>query len=264
MSTALSRKRLILDLAREQGRVAVDDLAARLAVSPQTIRKDLNDLCDTNHLVRTHGGALLRTGKANVGYEARRLIAADAKDRIAERTAGLIPDDSSLFVNIGTTTEAVARALAGRSDLLVITNNLNVATILREARGLDVVIVGGLLRHSDGGIVGEAALDMIGQFKVDIAIIGTSAIDEDGTLLDYDYREVRITQAILANARRRILVADSSKIARRAPVRIAHLSQLDVFVTDTLPDPEIRRLCREAGTEIHETCGRGEETSHAA
>lgn len=269
MSTAQSRKRLILDLARQSGRVTVEELAARLAVSPQTIRKDLNELCDSDHLLRTHGGAILRTGTANMGHEARRLIAAEAKERIAARTAALIPDDSALFINIGTTTEAVARALVSRRDLLVITNNLNVATILRAARGIEVVIVGGVLRHADGGIVGEAALDMIAQFKVDAAVIGASAIDADGSLLDYDYREVRVTQAILDNARRRILVADSSKIARRAPVRVAHLSQLDDFVTDTLPDSAIRRLCAEAGTAVHEVAaasGRpvpGEE-SHAA
>ncbi len=263
MSTALSRKQMITVLARETGRVTVDDLSERFAVSPQTIRKDLNDLCETGELVRTHGGALLRTGVANVGYEARRQIAAEAKDSIALTAAALIPDNSSLFINIGTTTEAVARALVDRTDLLVITNNLNVANILRAAPGLEVVILGGMLRSADGGIVGEAALDMIRQFKVDTAIIGTSAIDADGTLLDYDYREVRITQAIMANARRTVLVSDASKFDRRAPVRIAHLSQLDAFVTDAPVPPEIRVLCQEAGTAIHETDPSRERTDVA-
>ncbi|WP_413205568.1 DeoR/GlpR family DNA-binding transcription regulator [Rhodospirillum sp. A1_3_36] len=253
MSPTPPRKQLILSLAREHGRVMVEDLSARFSVSPQTIRKDLNELCENQDLTRTHGGALLRTGAANVGYEARRLVASEAKERIGLAAAELIPDNSSLFINLGTTTEAVARALVGRVDLLAITNNINVANTLQAAPAVEVVILGGVLRKSDGGIVGEAALDMINQFKVDTAVIGASAIDGDGSLLDYDYREVRITQAIMANARRTILVSDSSKFERRAPVRVAHLSQMDVFITDSVPSDAIRTLCREAGTVIHET-----------
>lgn len=243
---------MILDLVRQYGRVGVEELSAQFGVSPQTIRKDLNELCDDGTLVRVHGGAIIGNGVSNVGYEARRLIAHKAKERIGLCAAGLIRDNSSLFINIGTTTEAVAAALKDRNDLLVITNNLNVANILREAPGVDVIIVGGLLRRSDGGIVGEAALDMIRQFKLDYAVVGISAIDPDGTLLDYDYREVRISQAILSNARHSILVADGTKFTRRAPVRVAHLSEIQTFVTDAVTVPEIRALCASAGVDLHE------------
>jgi DeoR family glycerol-3-phosphate regulon repressor len=202
----------ILDIARQAGRVTVEDLAARFDVTPQTIRKDLNELCDKRLLARIHGGAILSSGVENVGYEARRMIASEEKEAIARAAAERIPDSASLFINIGTTTEAVARALLQHQGLMVITNNLNVASLMRAYPQLEVVLAGGVVRHTDGGIVGEAAVDFIRQFKVDFAVIGASAIDEDGALLDYDYREVRVAQAIISNARHVVLVCDSTKV----------------------------------------------------
>src|SRR5690606_5711544 len=121
------------------------------------------------------------------------------------------------------TTEQVAAALTSHRGLMVVTNNINVANILRKHPGIEVVIAGGVVRHADGGIVGEAAVEFINQFKVDYAVIGVSAIDEDGALLDYDYREVSVARAIIGNARHVILVADRMKLARTAPVRIGHI-----------------------------------------
>jgi DeoR family glycerol-3-phosphate regulon repressor len=233
----------IMALARQRGRVDVDELATHFAVTPQTIRKDLNELCDRRMLHRIHGGAVFGSGASNFDYHARRLLAADGKRRIGERAAALVPDHASIIVNIGTTTEQAALALRHHAGLMVVTNNINVANILREAPSAEVVITGGIVRHADGGVVGMAAIDMIRQFRVDYAIIGASAIDADGTLLDFDYREVRISQAIIEQARRIILVADATKFSRTAPVRIGHLSQVDIFVTDEPPAPAIAEIC---------------------
>ncbi|MEO1198483.1 MAG: DeoR/GlpR family DNA-binding transcription regulator [Pseudomonadota bacterium] len=234
----------ILDLARQRGRVEVDGLADHFGVTPQTIRKDLNDLCDRDLLQRVHGGAVYPSTITNYAYESRRVIAANEKQRIAERAADLIPDNSSIILNIGTTTEQVAMALKRHAGLMVITNNIHVAHILSDApNAIEVVVAGGLLRKSDGGIVGEATVDFMRQFRVDVAVIGASAIDADGTILDYDFREVRISREIIAHARQTMLVADVTKFDRSAPVRIANLADISTFVTDHAPPPDIVKLC---------------------
>ena len=246
----------IIELAREDGRVLVDGLARRFGVAPQTIRKDLNELCDRGLLTRTHGGALFPSGVENVEYEARRKIAATEKTAIGRAAADLIPDNASLFINIGTTTEAVGQALLDHHGLMVITNNINVANNLRIYPSIEVVIAGGVVRGSDGGVVGEAAVDFIKQFKVDFAVIGASAIDSDGGLLDFDFREVKVTQAIVSNARHIILVADSTKFERTAPVRIGHLSQIDTFITDRCSSAAIRQICTSSSVNLIETGAR--------
>ena len=246
------RQQQILEMARSAGRVTVDDLAARFEVTPQTIRKDLNELCDQRLLSRIHGGAVISSGVENVGYEARRFIAQEEKRAIGAAAAAIIPNNTSLFINIGTTTEEVARALLDHEGLLVITNNINVANILYRHPRIEVIIAGGPLRRTDGGIIGGAAVDFIRQFKVDHAVIGTSAIDEEGALLDFDYREVRVSQAIIGNARQVILVSDRLKFERSAPIRIGHISQIDVFVTDQIVSAPVADLCRTHGVRIVE------------
>jgi DeoR family transcriptional regulator, glycerol-3-phosphate regulon repressor len=253
--TASRRQVEIVDWLREKGRVTVEDLAVHFGVTPQTIRRDLNDLSDAQMVVRVHGGAMVASGVVNLAYEARKLIAGPHKKLIGEAAARLVPDHSSVFINIGTTTEEVARALGSHTGLLVITNNLNVAAELYRHATIEVFITGGTVRQAVGGIVGAHAESLIAQFRVDLAIIGTSALEADGTLLDFDIREVQAARAIIEHARKVVLVADSSKFARAAPVRVAHLSEIDIFVTDRLPSPAIADLCRLNGVEVVEAGG---------
>ena len=252
LSPLSDRQNEILSLARMVGRVEVEELASRFDVTPQTIRRDLNDLCDRNILMRTHGGAVVSSSVENLSYEARRQIAAEAKQAIGVAAAELIPDNSSLFINIGTTTEEVARALAQRKGLLVITNNINVALTLYPNSSIRVIVAGGPVRHSDGAVVGNAAVDMIRQFKVDAAVIGASAIEEDGSLLDFDPLEVNVSRAIIENARRALLVCDQMKVGRNAPVRIGHIAQINTFVTDRLRSARLRQACCENDVQLVE------------
>ena len=157
-----------------------------------------------------------------------------------------MPNDCSLMLNIGTTTEAIARALLQHSGLRVITNNLNVASILSTNVRSEVIVVGGVVRGRDHGIVGEAAVDFIRQFKVDIALIGISGIEADGSLRDYDYREVKVSQTIIAHAREVWLAADASKFNRPAMVEVGRLSQIDRLFTDAAPPEPFPALLVEA------------------
>lgn len=250
MDALSPRQADIVVLAKTEGRVSVENLAGRFDVTPQTIRKDLSDLCERGMLQRFHGGAMLASGIANFAYEARRKLATEEKRRIGIKAASLIPDSSSLLINIGTTTEQVAMGLRGKQGLLAITNSIHVIHILQGYEQIEIIVAGGVVRHSDGGIVGEAAVDFIRQFKVDYAVIGTSAIDEDGTLLDFDYREVTVAKAIMDCARKSILVADGTKFQRTAPVRIGHISQLDYLVTDAPLPPRLGEICRDHDVQI--------------
>ena len=239
------RQQSILERAREQGYVSIDELAQAFAVTPQTIRRDINQLADQGLLRRTHGGAAsVGSSIQNTAYAMRAGLMRDEKQRIAEAIAAQIPDHASLFINIGTTTEAIARALLNHSGLKVITNNLHVAALLSAKADFEVLLAGGTVR-SDGGVVGQAAVDFIRQFKVDFALVGISGIDEDGSLLDFDYQEVRVSQAIIDNARQVFLAADSSKFGRNAVVRLGPISLVDKVFTDHALSAAIGRLLHE-------------------
>jgi len=144
----------------------------------------------------------------------------------------------------------VARALSGHSDLVVISNNVNVINSLSGSASKELILAGGTVRQSDGAIVGDAAVEFISRFKVDFAIIGASAMDDDGAVLDYDVREVSVARAILRNARTRILVCDNQKFERTAPVRICDISEINYFVTDRMPSREFQAACERSGTTI--------------
>jgi DeoR family glycerol-3-phosphate regulon repressor len=197
-----------------------------------------------------HGGAVPRAGTVNLGYESRRRLNAEAKAAIGAACAAAIPDNSSLILNLGTTTEAVAQALIHHSNITVVTNNINVANILLANPGCEIMVAGGALRRSDGGLVGELTTQFFEQFKVDYAVIGTSALDQEGDLLDFDLAEVRVSRAILRQARQAFVVSDHSKIGRPAPARIASLSEVDRLFTDAPLPADLARRCTEWHTAV--------------
>lgn len=250
MNAQLDRQEQILTLVRRRGFVAIEALAQRFAVTPQTIRRDINALCSQGVLRRYHGGAGLPSSVENLAYSTRQVLCLAEKRRIARAVARHIPDQAALFINIGTTTEEVAKALLDHAGLRVITNNLNVASILSGNPGFEVIVAGGVVRARDRGIVGEAAIDLIREFRVDFGVIGISGIEADGALVDFDYREVRVARAIIENARRVFLVADHTKFGRTAMVRLGDLSQIDTLFTDAAPPASLARALRAARTRL--------------
>jgi len=244
------RQRQLIDFLRQHGDTSVATLARELRVTAQTVRRDVRRLEVADQVARYHGGVGLPSTVENIDYAQRQVMNVDAKRRIARLVASQVEPGRSLIIDIGTTTEEVARALAHHHGIRIVTNNLNVAAIMANNEEAEVFVAGGLVRHRDRGIVGEATLDFIRQFRVDVGVIGVSSIESDGTLLDYDYREVRVAQAIFDQAREVWLVADRSKFARGAMVRLGHLSQIDKFFTDApVPEP-VRRVLETARVEL--------------
>lgn len=244
------RQLKLVDLVRERGSASVEQLAEALGVTLQTVRRDVQRLAEDALLIRFHGGVRMPGSTIeNIAHPQREALHAEGKARIAQAVAARVPNNCSLIINIGTTTEAIAKALLGHRGLRVITNNLNVAAILSGNPACEVIVAGGVVRTRDRGIVGEAAVDFMGQFMVDIALIGVSGIETDGSLRDFDLREVKVAQTIIAHAREVWLAADFSKFNRPAMVQLATLHQIDRLFTDAQPPEPFPALLAEAGVQ---------------
>ena len=246
------RQLKLINAVGARGSMTVELLAEELSVTLQTVRRDVQRLAEVGLLTRFHGGVRVPSSTIeNLAHQQRERLNADGKARIALEVAKQVPHDCSLILNIGTTIEAVAKALLRHKGLRIITNNLTVAAILCDNPDCEVIVTGGVVRARDRGIVGEAAVDFIRQFRVDIAIIGISGIESDGSLRDFDYREVKVAQTIIAQAREVWLAADSSKFNRPAMVELARLSQIDRLFTDNSPPDPFPALLEQANVNCH-------------
>lgn len=245
------RQSAILEMIQKYGFVATEAMVTEFDVTPQTVRRDLNELSANALLTRFHGGAGLVNSAENPPYQDRLNTGVEAKRKIAEATASLIPNEASLFLSTGTTIEAVAEALLGHDRLHVVTNNLNVARILCRNDSFQIIISCGQVRIHDGGIIGPSSNEFISDFRMDVGVVGISGIDEDGSLLEYDQQEVKTARTILKNSQKVIMVADQHKFRRRAMNRIGHLRDVDVVVTDNSPDAHFQNLFDDDGIDVH-------------
>ncbi|MCB2020982.1 MAG: DeoR/GlpR family DNA-binding transcription regulator [Rhizobacter sp.] len=244
------RQLRLIEEVRRLGSVTVEALAEHFGVTLQTVRRDVRLLAEAGVLARFHGGVRVPGSTTeNLAYRQRQRLNEAAKLRIASRVASDVPHGCSLIINIGTTAEAIARELIHHRGLRVITNNLNVAAILSDHPDCELIVAGGVVRARDRAIMGEATVDFIQQFKVDIALVGISGIEADGTLRDFDYREVKVARAIFEHAREIWLAADHSKFNRPAMVELARLDNLDRLYTDAQPPEPFPHLLAEAGVQ---------------
>lgn len=244
------RYEMIVNLVRQRGYVSTEELVEHFDVSAQTIRRDLNELAEQNRIHRHHGGAALPSSSINAAYHDRKTMWLDEKARIARRVASQIPNGATLFIDIGTTPEAVAHALLEHHGLRVVTNNLNVASLLMNNPDFRLILAGGEVRSRDGGIIGEATLDFISQFRLDYGILGISGIDMDGSLLEFDYHEVRTKRAIIENSRCVMLVTDHSKFGRNAMVNLGSMELIDYLFTDETPPAFVQKCIEQHSVQL--------------
>lgn len=238
-----AREREILEQVRRSGFVGIDELAQRFDVTPQTIRRCVNQLSEQGLLRRVHGGVDLPSPAGNLPYQRRQILNLEAKRRIASAVAAFIPAGASVSLGIGTTPEQVAFALRHHTQLRVITNSLNVANAVAGCPGIELTIAGGTLRTSDLDVVGSAAVNCFAAYKTDFAVFGVGGIDRDGTLLDFDADEVSTRLAMATHCRSTLLVADVSKFGRRAVARGGRLTDADhLFIDAPVPADYLEAL----------------------
>ena len=245
-----ARQAEIAELVRRTGFETIGHLANHFSVTTQTIRRDVNDLCDRDILRRKHGGVEPRVTQSNLRYSARRVLNVDAKRAIAGEVARRVHSNASIAFSVGTTPQMVAEGLANHSGLRIFTNNLNVALIASANPTFETFIAGGQIRNMDLDVVGSNAAEFFSSYKVDYGIYGVGGVDSEGTLLDFSSDEVEARESIRANSRTQFLVLDASKFSRSAHVRGGHISDASVVFCDRCPPAEIVRMLERSAAEL--------------
>ncbi len=246
-----NRQQLLMEQLAAQRYISIEEIARRFSVTTQTARRDIMELERQGKVRRLHGGAMLANSVEPGELRRRRVTNSLAKDRIGARVADLVEDGASVFLDTGTTCEAVARALVSRENLRVVSYSLRIAAFLREVTDFTIAIPGGFVRQVDGGVFQEQARSFISGFKFDLAILSVSGIDDEGDLGDDDEAEVESVRTAMQHSSRVLLAVDGSKFGHRGLVRLGRISDVDMIVTDRPPPPGIAALVEQAGVDLH-------------
>jgi len=235
---------LILEQLAGGGSVGVAEIAARLGVSTASIRRDLQLLEEQRSLSRTHGGAVANSTAYELPMRYRGGRHRDEKRRIAAAAAARVGDDvATIGFTGGTTTTEVARGLADRLGLTVVTNALNIAAELAVRPDIKLVVTGGTARSESYELVGPLAEATLQGLNLDLAVVGVDGITVAAGLTTYHDIEAHTNRVLIGRARRVIVVADGSKVGRLAFSRICDVSSVDELITDaSAPEPELRQL----------------------
>ncbi len=245
------RQAYILEKVRQEKSATVENLSKIFSVSVQSIRKDINFLCEEGLLRRIYGGVEMALQRDNISYDSRKIIHYDEKKIIARLIAKQIPNNSSLFFSIGTTPEIIAKELINHKNLKIFTNNLNVALVCCENSSFEVTLHGGLLRNKHRDIVGNDIEKFFSSYSVDFGIYGVGAIEDDGSLLDFTQEECQAREAISKSSKKVFLVADYSKFERNAYIRSGNISNVDSIFCDKKPPKNICKLLEKNSVEIN-------------
>ena len=240
----------IMRLVRDEGISGIAELAARLGVSQETIRRDVRPLTDDGQLLKMHGAVTLPYRVEEAPFERRMRENAEAKRAIAVQTALHIADGDSVMLDTGTTTSLLARELLKKRNLTVVTNSSDIARTLATVNGNTVYMAGGELHGDNGAAFGPSAIAFVERFKVRHAIISIGAVDSEAGLMDYNLAEAEFARVVLTRGQRATVVTDRSKFGRSGLVKVCGFADIDLMVTDALPDAELVAPLHEAGVTI--------------
>ncbi len=236
------------------GHLDVEEASSHFAVSPATIRRDLDHLADQQLLSRTHGGAVPNTTSYDLPLRYKSSTRTEAKSRIARQAVAMLWPGATVALNGGTTTVEVARAIPAEERLhlgvTVVTNALNIATELTVRPFIKIVVCGGVARPQSYELVGALASETLSQLTPDICFLGAIGLDPDAGVTTYDEDEAAINRVMVTQSKRTVVVADSSKLGTVGFCRICHVKEVDAVLTDTDADPRLLGELRDTGVEV--------------
>ena len=240
----------ILRLLQQEGTVLISDLARKLDVSLETVRRDIKPLTAAGAVVKIHGAVALPSDIGEAPFEKRMRENSEAKKAIAVAVAATIRDGDSVMLDTGTTTSYLARELLGHRRLTVVTNSSDIARTLSTVNGNRVYMAGGELRSDNGAAFGVSAIEFISHFSVGHAVITTGAVDAGVGIMDYDLEEAEFARAVVARGKRAIVVTDHSKFGRQGLVRVCAFDALTDLFTDTAPPRDISAALKKASVAV--------------
>lgn len=246
--TKEERHSIILDLLMQHNSILVTELAEHLNVSSVTIRKDLTDLEKEKKLYRNHGKAILINpyiNDRNVNEKEKFYI--EEKRLIGMQAASMIAKKDSILIASGTTMHALARCIQTTDKLTVITASLQVALILSKDKNIDIIQLGGILRHSSLSVVGKYAEAALSDFSCSKLFIGVDGIDLDFGITTTDMMEASLNRVMMQTAQKVIVLADSSKFGRRGFSKISDMEDIDQIITDSKIPPATAKRIEEMG-----------------
>lgn len=228
---SVDRQQIIFDQIQRKGSVRISQLMKSLEASESTIRRDLEELERQGLIKRVHGGAVLVQHMAieASNYDKQDLFA-EEKERIGKFAASLVEEHSSILIDAGTTTAALARALK-TPNVKIITNALNIAEIL-SSKKYTVLAAGGMIKTNTYAMVGEITIETIRNFHADICFLGMNGISEEAGLTTPDMQEAWVKRAMMRAAEKVVLLADSSKFGKTALTHVGEVGEVDILVTD--------------------------------
>jgi DeoR family transcriptional regulator of aga operon len=243
-----ARWNTLLEILAEDGRISVEDAAARLDVSQATVRRDFDQLAQQQMITRTRGGAVANTVSYDLPLRYKSARNISEKQRVGTAAAAMVTPGMVVGMNGGTTTTEVARALATRPDLInntdgsaltIVTNALNIANELIVRPHVKIVVTGGVVRPQSYELIGPLATGVLRELSLDIAFLGVDAVDVTLGAAAHHEGEASINGLMAARARRVVILADSSKLGRHAFARICPIERIETLITDTGATDEV-------------------------
>lgn len=244
------RQQWIMRQIQQHGFATIEAMAQELGVSGQTIRRELIALEQSSHVIRFHGGAGLHHDQFRVGYAQKLSTGQAGKQRIGAMVAGMIPARASVYLDVGSTVEAVARALLAHKGLRVTTASAAVAMILAKAPGIEVFVTGGRLGGANGALTGPHALEVLARRDFDFAITSFGGFGPDGQPTDFDPEKIALRQAAFARSARRVGVIDATKFDKQAISPILGADRFTDLVTDAPPPNHILQAIKQGGGQL--------------